>query len=109
MHLHAQGLQVTAEPLPVMGGGFLGGSHLVALVVRGLSTQRTQHLQVLFTEEGQDPVVLLELVPVFPPLPLAPGDLEEPGDVDHPSQLGVAPRVPLLAWVTAHGAREPIP
>lgn len=89
------------------GGGLLSGSHLVALVVRGLSAQGTQHLQVLFTEQAQDPMVLLAQAPVFPPL-LAPGDLEEPGDVHHPSQLDVAPWVPVLAWVAAHGAREPV-
>lgn len=92
-----------------MRGSLLQGPHLVALVVRGLSAQGTQHLQVLLTEEGQDLVVLLAQAPLFLPLLLVPGDVEELGDVDHPSQLGVAPEVPLLARVTADRAREHVP
>lgn len=91
-----------------MRGGLLHGPHLVALVVRGLSAQGTQHLLVLLTEEGQDLAVLLAQATPFLPLLLAPGDLEELGDVNHPSQLGVAPQVRLLAWVTAHRAQEPV-
>lgn len=52
------------------------------------------------TEESQDLVVLLAQVPLFLPLLFAPGDLEEIGNVSHPSQLSVT-QVPLLAWVMA--------
>ena len=52
--------------------------------------------------------MLLTQMPLILPLPLAPADVEELGDVDHPSQLGVAPQVPLSAWVAADGAREAV-
>lgn len=92
----------------MMRGGLLQGPHLVAPVARGLRALGTQHLEVLLAEEGQDLVVLLTAVPLFRPPLLAPGEVEELGNVNHPSQLGVAPQVPLLTRVTAHGAREPV-
>lgn len=52
------------------------------------------------TEESQDLVVLLTKVPLFLLLLFAPGDLEEIGNVSHPSQLSMT-QVPLLAWVMA--------
>ncbi|KAL0593801.1 hypothetical protein AAY473_036194 [Plecturocebus cupreus] len=75
-HPPLQGLDVTAEPFPVMRGSLLYGPHMVALVVGGLSAEGTQHRQVLLAENAQGLVVLLAQGRLFLPGLTGAGSLE---------------------------------
>lgn len=83
------------------------------LVVLRLRALVTQQLQVILTEAGEDPVVLLATGATFLPLPFALHALEQLGSFSHFSKLGIASEVPVLALMladrTGHGLLLSLP